>query len=168
MPLADQNYSTSTPPKTAKAPLYRGHSFTLALLAGWQDKTIYTLTGPVENGIQHNVIVNVDPELPFEKVLDYADAQITGLEEQLKGCRLLKRAAVKLANGMPAIQAVFSWYPTEKLRVYQKQIFVLVERTGYKLTATFTKKTFKTLGPQVERMMLSFAPELAQQTAAKS
>jgi len=163
MPPPDPNYRPAAPEKSTKpGSLYRGHTFTLSLLDGWQDKTIYTLTGPVENGIQHNAIINVDNDLPFDNVRDYADAQITALEEQLKGCRLLKRAAVKLANGMPAIQAVFSWYPTDKLHVYQEQIFVLVNQTGYKLTATFTKKTRKTLGPQVERMMLSFAPETIQ------
>jgi hypothetical protein len=159
MPLADQNYRSVAPPKTAKAPLFRGHGFTLNLPDGWQDKTIYTLTGPVEDGIQHNVIINIEPDAPFDKVVDYADWQIMSLEEQLKGCRLLKKDKIKLANGMEAYRAVFSWYPSDVLHVYQYQIFVLVNKTGYKLTATFSKKTFKTLGPQVERMMLSFNPE---------
>jgi hypothetical protein len=135
------------------------NSFTLNLLDGWQDKTIYTLTGPVEDGIQHNVIINVEPDVSFDKVVDYADWQIMSLEEQLKGCRLLKKDKIKLTNGMEAYQAIFSWYPTDTLHVYQYQIFILVNKTGYKLTATFTKKTFKTLGPQIERMMLSFNPE---------
>ncbi len=62
----------------------------------------------------------------------------------------------KLANGMTAYQAIFSWFPTDGVKVYQEQIFVLAEGCAYMLTATFSKKTRKTLGPQVERMMLSF------------
>jgi len=64
--------SNSYPTKTATMPAikYRAHSFTLALLDGWQDKTIYTLTGPVENGIQHHVIINIDHEVLFGKVVD--------------------------------------------------------------------------------------------------
>ena len=80
------------------------------------------------------------------------------MENELKGCRLLKQGKTQLANGLPAYEAIFSWYPTDDLRVYQHQIFVLHEKRGYKLTATFTKKTRKTIGPLVERMMLSFNP----------
>jgi hypothetical protein len=70
----------------------------------------------------------------------------------------LKKEEIKLANGMPAYRAIFSWYPTDELRVYQEQMYVLHEKTAFRMTATFTKKTRKTLGPLVERMMLSFNP----------
>jgi hypothetical protein len=137
---------------------YFAHTFVLGLLDGWQDKTIYTLTGPVEDGIQHNVTINVEPDSQFDKIREYAEWQIRALEGELKSCRLLKKEEIKLANGLPAYRAVFTWWPTDQLRVYQEQIYVLFEKTAYRLTATFTKKTRKTLGPQVERMMLSFTP----------
>jgi hypothetical protein len=139
--------------------LYQANCFTIKTLDGWQDKTIYTLTGPVENGIQHNVLINVEPETPFDSLRDYADWQIRALETALQACRLLKKGEVKLANGQAAYQAIFCWHPHGGLRVYQQQIYVLAEKTAYKLTATFTKKTRKTLGPKVERMMLSFHPK---------
>ena len=60
---------------------------------------------------------------------------------------------------MDAYEAIFSWFPTNDIKIYQHQIFVLVEKTAYKLTASFTKKTRQTLGPQVLRMMLSFEPK---------
>ena len=129
------------------------------MLEDWQDKTIYTLAGPVTDGIQHNVIINVDPDLPFENLIDYAEWQIKTLEEELKGCTLLKKDETKLTNGMDAYEAIFSWFPTDDIKIYQHQIFVLVEKTAYKLTASFTKKTRQTLGPQVLRMMLSFDPK---------
>jgi hypothetical protein len=81
------------------------------------------------------------------------------MTEELKSCRLLKQAPITLATGLQAYQAIFRWYPTDELRLYQEQIYVLVDKTGYVITASFTKKTRKTLGPQVERMMLSFKPE---------
>jgi hypothetical protein len=115
--------------------------------------------GPVEDGIQHNLIIIVEEDVPFDSLLEYADWQIVALEAELKGCRLLKREEISLANGIPAYRAIFRWYPTDELRVYQEQIFVLVGETGYKLTTTFTKKTRKTLGPQVERILLNFQPE---------
>ncbi|MGA9292900.1 MAG: DcrB-related protein [Ignavibacteriaceae bacterium] len=135
---------------------YNADCFTLNMLEDWQDKTIYTLTGPVTDGIQHNVIINVDPEVPFENLIDYADWQIKTLEEELKSCTLLKRGEIKLDNGIDAYEAIFSWFPLDDVRIYQHQIFVLMEKAAYKLTASFTKKTRQTLGPQVLRMMLSF------------
>ncbi len=138
--------------------LFQGNGFTISQLEEWEDKTIYTLTGPVTDGIQHNVILNIDKEVPFETLEEYADWQIKTLETELKGCTLLKRGETKLTNGTEAYEAIFKWYPVEDIRIYQHQIYVLIEKTAYKLTASFTKKTRKTLGPQVERMMLSFNP----------
>jgi hypothetical protein len=64
-----------------------------------------------------------------------------------------------LDNGTEAYEAIFKWYPVNEFRIYQHQVYILIDKTAYKLTASFTKKTRQTLGPQVERMMLSFNPE---------
>jgi hypothetical protein len=138
--------------------IYKANTFTLNLPEDWEDKTVYILTGPVTGGVQHNVIINVEQNVSFDNVEDYAEWQIGALEGELKGCRLLKKGKKTLENGLPAYEAVFRWYPTDELRIYQQQIYVLVQNTGYKLTASFTKKTRKTLGPMVEQMMLSFNP----------
>jgi hypothetical protein len=152
----------ATLPPTQKFPQptvpYRADTFTLRLYDDWHDKTVFTLTGPVTDGIQHNITINVEPESQFESVREYAEWQIKAIEDELKACMLLKKEEIKLANGMPAFRAIFSWWPTNDLRVYQEQIYVLFEGTAYRLTATFTKKTRKTIGPLVEQMMLSFAP----------
>jgi hypothetical protein len=138
--------------------IFRGNQFTLKLFDGWQDKTIYTIAGPVTDGIQHNIIINLNPDVGTDSLRDYADWNIATLSGELKGCRLLYQGPISLANGLPAHKGIFCWFPTEELRIYQEQIYVLVGTTGFNLTASFTKKTRKTLGPQVERMMLSFNP----------
>ena len=159
-PKAPEEAKPSKPqPGEDKVKLYQGNGFTLNQPADWTDKTIYTITGPVEGGVQHNVLITVEQNLSFENVRDYADWQILSLEESLKGCRLLKKGETTLFNGLQAYEAVFCWYPTDELRIYQHQVFVLVENTGYKLTAPFTKKTRKTIGPAVLRMMLSLNPQ---------
>ena len=137
---------------------YRGDLFSMRLYDDWQDKTIYTIAGPVTDGIQHNIIINLNPDVETDSLRDYADWNIASLTNELKGCRLLLQTPITLANGLPAYKAIFCWFPTDELRIYQEQIYVLVGTTGYNLTASFTKKTRKTLGPQVERMMLSFNP----------
>jgi hypothetical protein len=137
---------------------YNADQFSLKMLEDWQDKTIFTLTGPVTDGIQHNVIINVDPDCPFDSVNEYAEWQIKTLEDELKGCILLKEGELKLDDGSDAYEAIFSWYPTDDLRIYQHQIYTLKDTTAYKMTASFTKKTRQTIGPAVVRMMLSFIP----------
>lgn len=155
-----QKQETQKPPQAPqvkdKTVDYQGNGFTLNQLEDWEDKTLYTLTGPVTDGIQHNVIITIDKEPAFDNVIEYADLQITTLEKELKSCMLLKRGETKLTNGTEAYEAIFSWYPTDELRIYQHQIFVMVEKVAYKMTASFTKKTRQTIGPAVVRMMLSF------------
>jgi hypothetical protein len=137
---------------------YQANTFVIGLLEDWSDKTLYTLAGPVTDGLQHNVIISVGQEVPFASVREFAEWQIGTTERELKGCKLLKKGPVALASGMSAYQAIFAWFPTESMKVYQEQIFVLSDGCAYTLTATFSKKSRKTLGPQVERMMLSFEP----------
>jgi hypothetical protein len=163
-----QQQHTGNFKKTEQAPprgtAYQANSFAITRPEGWQDSTIHTLTGPVHDGIQHNVIITAAGQLPFTSVREFAEWHILASGQELRGCRLLKKEPMMLACGMPAYKAIFTWSPTETLKVYQEQVFVLVEQTGYVLTAAFSKASRKTLGPQVEGMMLSFVP---QKTAAK-
>jgi len=140
--------------------LFIANSFRINLYENWQDKTIHTLTGPVTDGIQHNIIITHEFDVEMDSVKDYGEWQIEGVINSLKGCLLLKKGYKKLYNEIEAYEAIFRWYPTDDLRIYQHQIYVLHNKTGYKLTASFTKKTRKTLGSQVERMMLSFSPNI--------
>ncbi len=146
------------PAEKDKTVIFQGNGFTVNQLEEWTDKTIYSITGPVTDGIQHNVIINVDHENAYDSLIDYADWQIKTLEEELKGCTLLKRGETKLTNGTEAYEAIFSWYPLDDFRIYQHQIYLLIDNIAYKLTASFTKKTRQTIGPSIVRMMLSFNP----------
>jgi hypothetical protein len=150
------------PPPERPKNSYRGNSFTLNLFDGWHDETLYSIYGPVTDGIQHNIIIVMNRDVTASALVDYADWNIASVEGELKGCRVLKREEIKLLNGMPAYRAIFRWYPNEKMRIFQEQIYVLVGTTGYKLTASFSKKTRKTLGPSVEQMMLSFTPQIQE------
>ncbi|TDI77846.1 MAG: DUF1795 domain-containing protein [Bacteroidetes bacterium] len=144
------------PPVTGN--LYSANTFRLNLPDEWTDKTVFTLTGPATDGIQHNITVNVKEDLQIDSLLEFAESMFGTLESELKGCRLLLNEPCQLTNGLPAHKAIFVWWPTEELRLYQEQIYVLHEKTGFTLTASFTKKTRKTVGPEIERAMLSFQP----------
>jgi len=138
---------------------YRGDGFTVDLPEDWRDTTIHTLEGPAKDGIQHNILITAERDLPFETAVQYAESQISSLESELKGYRLLDKGPVTLDNGLPGHRIIFSWQPSENLLIYQHQMYVLVDRTGYKLTATFSKTTYKTLGPAVQGILMSFRPE---------
>ena len=130
----------------------------MELQEGWQNETVYVLEGPVEDDLQHTLQINVDPDAGDIAVIDYADVQIEAQKNTLRGCRLLVKRFTHLDNDMRAYRAIFVWYPTEERRVYQDQFFVVHEEIGYRLSANFTKKTRKTLGPKVERALRSFEP----------
>lgn len=157
-PVQAKQKPNDAPLSFEPATFYLANSFTLGLAEDWQDRTLHIIAGPVTDDMQHSILVDVEPEVGADDLTGYADWQVKALEEDLKGCRLLLQEPIQLANGLPAYRAIFCWYPAENMRIYQEQIYVLHENTGYKLTASFTKKTRKTIGPQVERMMLSFTP----------
>lgn len=150
----DQPYQQAPPPGIS----YRADTFAIDLYEEWQDKTVFILGGPATDDVQHNVTVTVGRDVEAESLIDFADWQIKSLEEALKGCRLLLKDRVELDCGLPAFRAIFVWWPTEERRLYQEQFYVLHEGRGFVLTASFTKKTRKTLGPKVERIMRSFNP----------
>jgi hypothetical protein len=158
----DQKPGTQKPSQTPatkdKTILFQGNGFTLNQLEDWEDQTIYTIVGPVTDGVQHNIIITVDKESPFDTLEAYAEWHIKTLETDLKSCTLLKKGKTKMANGNEAYEVIYSWYPTDELRIYQHQIFTQVDGAVYKITASFTKKTRKTIGPAIERMMLSLNP----------
>jgi hypothetical protein len=153
-----------TEAEPVQSEIFECHSFTIEKPEGWKGKTIYTIPGPVENGIQHNVIITVEENSPFNSLLDYADWHIHTLERELNDCRLLKKDKISLANGIPAYEAIFSWYPASDLEIIQRQIFILAHGTGFKLTASFTPETLDTLGPKVEMMIRSFKPLRSQES----
>ena len=136
--------------------IYQGNGFTIKQPEGWQDKTIHTLLGPIKSDVQHNIIITVEENVTCNSVSDYADIQITALEQQLMGCHLLKREEITLANGKPAYKVIFRWDPSDQFPIYQEQVFVLNDGKAYKITTSFSRKTRKTMGPEIDRIIMSF------------
>lgn len=132
--------------------------FTIDLGEEWTDRTAYVLMGPQEHDLQHTITVATDDTAGDVDVLAYAYPQIDGMVETLKGCRCQARGLTRLDCGVPAYFAAFVWWPSDERRVYQEIWFVLHEGTGYRITASFTRKTRKTLGPSVRRAVHGFIP----------
>ena len=130
--------------------------FVLNIPADWTDKSIYKFDGPQDYGIKHNIFVHIENNVEILNLERYADMQIKTVETELQGYHKLKRGQIVLNNRLPAYELVYKWCPMENREVYQRVIYVLHKETGYILTATFSKKTWKTKGAEIDKILRSF------------
>ena len=131
--------------------------FSLKIPAEWQDNTVYSFEGPEEDGIKHNIIVTIENNVDIPDLEKYANMRIEAVGSELKGYNELKRGQVRLNNNLPAYEVVYKWCPVENREVYQRVIYLLFQNTGCTLTATFSKKTWKTKGPEIGKILMSFS-----------
>lgn len=132
--------------------------FALTLSPGWQDQSVYRFEGPDEGGVKHHINVVIDADPKTDNLLQYAELHLSALQTELRSFTLLKRGEVALANGTPAYELVYRWIPMKDKELIQQIYLVLAGGQGYILTTSFAPATWNTLGPQVERMLRSFAP----------
>jgi hypothetical protein len=132
------------------------NKFSMKFPSGWEDRSYYRFEGPVEDGIKHNIIVTVENNVEVPSLEQYADLNIKAVETELQGYQGLKRGPVTLDNRMAAYELVYKWTPIKDGTVYQKVIYILINKTGYILTATFSKKTWKMLGSEINKILMSF------------
>lgn len=131
--------------------------FSLDLPPQWVDRSIYRFDGPLEDGIQHYITVTIAHDLGLTDLDPYAGLQIEALAAELHGYHELKRGPLLLANRLPGYELVYQWSPAAGVELYQRHIWVLQDRTGYALMAAFSKKTWKLMGDQVDRIMRSIS-----------
>jgi hypothetical protein len=134
------------------------NKFSLKVPDTWQDKTVYTFEGPEEDGIRHNIWVTIENNVEVPDLEQYAQLNIQATETALQGYRELKRGSLALNNRQPAYELIYRWSPLEKREVYQRVMYVLKNRTGYILTSSFSKKTWKMLGTEIDKIFKSFIP----------
>ena len=142
--------------KNSSELLLLNNKFAMNLPPDWEDHSYYRFEGPVEDGIKHNILVTIENNVEVPGVEQYADLNIKGVENELQGYQELKRGPVLLNNRMPAYELIYKWTPVEERQVYQRVIYVLTNKTGYILTSTYSKKTWKILGPHINKILMSF------------
>jgi hypothetical protein len=132
------------------------NKFSLQIPPDWKDQTVYRFEGPEEDGIKHNILVTIENQLEISDLQRYADMQIKAVETELQGYHELKRGQIVLNNQLPAYELVYKWCPLKDREVYQRVIYILHNETGYTLTATFSKRTWKIRGTQIDKILKSF------------
>ncbi|NLI16199.1 MAG: DUF1795 domain-containing protein [candidate division Zixibacteria bacterium] len=131
----------------------------LELPPGWIDETVYTFKGPDDSGVQHNLVLMIDKEAKPDDITAYAKQRIQTLAQTLQGFELLGEQPKKVKSGFDAYEAVYKWIPTEGKVIFQKQVYLIAYGVTYNFTASFSKKTIKTIGVEVDAIIDSFRPE---------
>ncbi len=134
------------------------NTFGLKLPQGWTDRTVYRFEGPEDDGIRDNIILTIENDLEVTDLETYARMQIKAVQDELQGFSELKQGPFVLDSGMTAHELVYKWYPMEGREIYQRVVYVLKGTTGYVLTASFSRKTWKLRAGVIEKVLKSFTP----------
>jgi hypothetical protein len=123
----------------------------------WADKTSYYIEGPEEDGINHHIMVRVDDNVDAPDITTFATKKIEDLSKNLQAYQEVNQGSIRLSVPAPAYEVVYKWMPDGKREIYQRMMFVWSKGTVFTLTASFSEKTFKGRGPQVDGIFRTFS-----------
>jgi hypothetical protein len=134
------------------------NNFSIKLPPGWEDQTIYTYMGPEDSGVQHILTLSIDPYAKDIDLAAYAEQRRIRVLDTMPSVEVLKDEETKFANGSPAYEIVFKMVPTDGNVIFRKMVFLKLNGIVYTFAANFSKKTIKTIGTEVDRIIDSFTP----------
>ncbi len=111
----------------------------------------------IETGNVEGCIFCVKPK-EKKDLTSYVRSQIGQNESNFPGFTMIAEREKELPSGLPSYEIVYKYCPAEGKVIFQKQIFILAEGKGYILTASFSKKTMKTIAHVVDQIIASFSP----------
>jgi len=142
------------------------NSFSLLLPPNWEDHTVYLFKGPIQDGIEHQINVTVEHNVEINDLGQYVELQVDAMRSGLKSYHELKLGPIRLADNTPAYEIVYKWQPTDEREIYQRVIYVLSGRDAYSMVTSFSKKTWKLIGQEVDKILMSFTvPQVTQSGA---
>jgi hypothetical protein len=137
--------------------------FRLTLPNGWEDRTVHQFLGPDDSGVQHVLNLVVDPNAQTDDVEDYARDRIDQVIESMPAAEILKEEQKILPNGVEAYEVIYKWVSPNGKVTFQKLVYMIRDGVAYAFSANFSKKTIKTIGVEVDRIIDSFEPGPAGQ-----
>jgi len=123
---------------------------------GWTDGTVYTYLGPDEGGVQHILTVSRDDDLEGRDLAEFAREHIEATVAALAGTETLKDEPKELPDGRTVHEFVCRWIPVDGKAIFRKQVYLVAGGSGFVFAANMTKRTMKTVGVEIERMINSF------------
>ncbi len=140
------------------------NQFSINLPEGWVDTTTYTFQGPNDSGVQHNLVIVVDPAV--DKKMDlktYVSKMLDISKIALPGFEIISENEKTMPSGIETHEVVYKYIPADEVIVFQKQVFMIIECKGYSFTASFSKKTLKTIATEVDEIIASFVPGITEE-----
>lgn len=137
--------------------------FQISLPEGWEDKTIFTFQGPLDSGVQHNVVLLVDNTVGKTELAEYVKRQMATSKEALPGFEMINEGEKELPSGIKAYEVIYKYMPSDQQALYQKQLYMILDGKAYAFTSTFSKKTLQTIANEVDRIIESFRPVKPEQ-----
>jgi len=124
---------------------------------GWKETTTFTFEGPFDHGVQHHIVLVIDPQVsPDISLSEYAHIQMEGPKNAIPGYEFDREREMTLPNGSKAYEVVYHYVPAENIVLYQKQMYMINNGKAYIFTATYSKKTLETLAPTIDGIIASF------------
>jgi hypothetical protein len=133
--------------------------FTMCFPDGWKEATIHTFEGPMADGVKHNLLLSIEPLGKKERLEDFARTRIGMCTAALPAFRLLNEAEMVLPDGTVTRVVMYRFSPAANKTMYQKQYFMIVGGKGCIFTASFSKKTLRTIAVDVDAIVASFVNE---------
>jgi hypothetical protein len=133
--------------------------FQLTFPDGWKETTVYTFEGPLDSGVQHNLVLIVDTTIDKKTTLaEYVQLQLATSKEALPGFEMLKEGDRELESGMRGYEIAYKYTPNDGQSLYQKQLYCIMAGKAYTFTSTYSKKTLQTVAYDVDKIIQSFKP----------
>lgn len=135
--------------------------FRLTFPDTWKETTVYTFEGPHDSGVQHNLVLSVLPGLDDNVGLDAYAKNLTETSAGiLPGFNLISEKPLDYFKDVPGFEIAYSYRPADEVEFHQKQWYFRMNDRVFLFTGTFSKKTMKTIGVEVEGIIRSLTTDL--------
>jgi hypothetical protein len=122
----------------------------------WTETTVHTFQGPNENGVQHSLVLSIEPSVKKTiSLVEFVHAQLVKIKQAMRGFELVHEGEKKMPDGKQAYEIVYKFSPTEQITYFQKQIFIRLGEKVFIFTSTYSKRTMATIGPRVDAIIAS-------------
>jgi hypothetical protein len=121
---------------------------------GWKETTVYTFEGPHDSGVQHNLVLTIDRNVPNDVGLkDYAMGQFEATTHLLPGFEFIEEKEGKIPSGEPICEITYKYIPADEVILFQKQWYLFFNKKAFIFTSTFNKKTLNTIANEVMQII---------------
>jgi hypothetical protein len=123
---------------------------------GWKETTVHTFQGPNSSGVQHSLVLTIEPSVKKTiELVEFVHGQLVNIKQAMPGFVLVHEGARTILNGKPGYEVVYKYSPTEGIVYFQKQIYVRFDEKVFIFSSAFSKKTLSTMGPLIDSIITS-------------